>query len=244
MNKIRTVLVDDEAPARERLRKLLAGYAEVEVVGEAQDGGEALELVSETSPDLLFLDIQMPCCDGLELAASLPSPRPWIVFCTAYDQYAVDAFELNAVDYLLKPINRARLERALRKVQDQSAGSSDGPLNKLSQSRPARFLGKRGARFRVIPQEEVLYFGSEGGLTQLVTAETYFWLQPTLAELEKRLAPTTFFRVSRSAIVRLEAVREVVPLVGGYGQIVLVTGKKLDVSRRRYKPLLEILESP
>lgn len=105
---IRTLLVDDEQPARDRLRQLLAAHDDVEIAGEAEDGVQALERVADVTPDLLLLDIQMPGCSGLEVAASLPRPRPAIVFCTAYEQYAVDAFELNAIDYLLKPVNRAR----------------------------------------------------------------------------------------------------------------------------------------
>ena len=111
------MLVDDEQPARDRLRQLLAGEADVEIVGEAEDGVQAIERVAELTPDLLLLDIQMPGCSGLEVAASLARPRPAIIFCTAYDQYAVDAFELHAVDYLLKPVNRARLQAAIERVR-------------------------------------------------------------------------------------------------------------------------------
>ena len=113
---IRTLVVDDEEPARVRLRQLLSAIPEVEVIGDAEDGVQALERISELTPDLVLLDIQMPGCSGLEVAASLGRPRPAIIFCTAYDQYAVDAFELHAVDYLLKPVNRARLGAALERV--------------------------------------------------------------------------------------------------------------------------------
>ena len=107
---IRALLVDDEEPARERLRRLLTELGGVEIGGEAEDGEQAMEQIAALRPDLVFLDIQMPGCTGMEVAASLAAPRPRIIFCTAFDQYAVDAFELNAVDYLLKPVNRARLE--------------------------------------------------------------------------------------------------------------------------------------
>src|SRR5687767_12208366 len=105
MGSIRALIVDDEDPARERLRRLLGEVRDVEIVGEAQDGEQAIDQIARLSPSAVFLDIQMPGCSGLEVAASLPSPRPHIIFCTAFDQYAVDAFELNAVDYLLKPVN-------------------------------------------------------------------------------------------------------------------------------------------
>ena len=109
---IRTLLVDDEQPARERLKQLLAAHADVEIVGEAEDGVQAAQQISELTPHLVFLDIQMPGASGLDVAASLGQPRPAVIFCTAFDQYAVDAFELSALDYLLKPVNRAR-ERAM-----------------------------------------------------------------------------------------------------------------------------------
>lgn len=115
---IRTLLVDDEAPARERLRQLLDQWPDVDVVGEAADGEEALAKISDMQPDLVFLDIQMPGRNGMEVAASLVPPRPCVIFCTAFDRYAVDAFEQHAMDYLLKPVSRVRLEKALRRVRE------------------------------------------------------------------------------------------------------------------------------
>lgn len=238
MEKIQVLLVDDESPARERLKKLLSVSGDVEVVGEAADGSEAIRLIEELQPDLVFLDIQMPGVGGLEVAASLPTRKPTIIFCTAYDQYAVDAFELNAIDYLLKPVSRTRLKAALDKVR-QEAESPQQPT--LPGGAPKRFLAKRGGRYRVVPARDVLYFWSEEGLTKLVSRESEFWMQPTLVELEQRLEAAAFFRVSRSALVNLMAVKEVVPLVGGYGEVVLANGKRLDVSRRRFKELLEQL---
>lgn len=236
-----TVLVDDEEPARERLRGLLEAFPEINVIGEAEDGESALEMMSELHPELLFLDIQMPGCSGLEVAASLPSPGPRIIFCTAYDQYAVDAFELNAVDYLLKPVSRARLRDALERVL--SRRSDEGNWQKLARNRPpSRFLAKHGSRFRVFSQAEALYFGTVDGITRLHTRSGEGWMQPTLSQLEKRLDRGRFYRVSRSAIVNLPAVREVVPLVGGHGEVVLRDGTRLEVSRRRFKGLLEALE--
>ncbi len=113
---LRVLLVDDEAPARGRLRQLLSERADVAIVGEAEDGVEAIERIQELTPDVVFLDIQMPGCSGLDVAASLGPARPAIIFCTAFDQHAVDAFELQAVDYLLKPVTRARLDAALARV--------------------------------------------------------------------------------------------------------------------------------
>ncbi len=114
---IRTLVIDDEQPARERLKQLLSAHTDVDVVGEADDGLQAAEKIAELTPDLVLLDIQMPGASGLDVAASLGRPRPAVIFCTAFDQYAVDAFELSALDYLLKPVNRARLAAALDRVR-------------------------------------------------------------------------------------------------------------------------------
>ncbi len=245
MENINTLVVDDEAPARERLKRLLKPFSDVRLVGTAADGEEALEQILSLKPDLVFLDVQMPGCSGMEVAASLRSPRPKIVFCTAYDQYAVQAFELSAVDYLLKPVTRARLAEALEWVRRVSVEEAEARISKAlgEVDRPAqRFLAKRGSRFYVVPAREVLFFGSEEGLTKLCTAGQSYWIQPTLTDLESQLDSAVFFRISRSAIVNLEKVREVAPLIGGHGQLVLTNKTKLDVSRRRFKALLSQLE--
>lgn len=237
---LRVMLVDDEEPARDRLRRMLAGFADVELVGEASDGEEALERIESLGPDLVLLDIQMPGCTGLEVAASLKGPGPAVVFCTAYDEHAVDAFELHAVDYLLKPVSRARLANALDRVR-AGAGGLD-PVSRLAPSgRPGRFLAKRGNRFHVVRDREVLFFAAEDGMTKLQAREHHYWMGPTLAEMEGRLAPERFFRISRAAIVNLEAIREVVPRPGGAGDVLLAGGIRLEVSRRRFRELIERL---
>jgi two-component system LytT family response regulator len=236
--RLRALIVDDEEPARERLRRLLAEAADLDIVGEAADGEEAMAQIAALTPDVVFLDIQMPACSGMEVAASLGAPRPRIIFCTAFDQFAVDAVELNAVDYLLKPVSRARLQKALERVRTTAAGS-DQAIDKagLAGGAPTRFLARRGATFRVVPAGEVMCFVSEGGLTKLLTNGTHCWMQPTLNDLEARLDPRQFFRISRAAIVNLDAVREVVPGPGGQGQVVLSDGARLEVSRRRFADL-------
>lgn len=244
---IRTLLVDDERPARDRLRQMLAALPDVKVVGEAADGVEAIEQIAALRPDLLFLDIQMPGCSGLEVAASLPSPRPRVIFCTAFDQYAIDAFELHAVDYLLKPVTRARLGRAVEHARSLTPDNTDDALNRVVHSDrlyPRRFLAKRGNKFRVISQGEICCFVSEEGLTKLCTREHEYWVEPTLADLETRLNPALFFRLSRSSIANLNEILEVVPLTGGHGEVIMKSGARLEVSRRRMKDLLDALEGP
>jgi two-component system LytT family response regulator len=244
--KIRILLVDDEQPARDRLRQLLAGIEDFEIVGEAEDGVQAIERVAELAPDLVLLDIQMPGCSGLEVAASLPRPRPAIIFCTAYDQYAVDAFELRAADYLLKPVNRARLHAALMRVREQHARARERQLDDITRSEPlspARFLARRGARYRIVPRGEVVAFTFHDGLTRLHTATEQLSMQPTLAALARRLDPQAFLQVSRSAIVNLDAVREARPYPDGTGEVVLTNGLTFPVTRRRWRLLMERLEN-
>ena len=242
---IRTLLIDDEQPARERLKQLLSAHPDVEVIGEAGDGVEAAERIAELSPDLVLLDIQMPGASGLDVAASLGKPRPAVIFCTAFDQYAVDAFELSALDYLLKPVNRARLASALDRVRSTTAQPGrDRALEQLTQARgmaPTRFLARRGNRFKVVQSDEVVAFTFVDGITHLLTAAEQLSMQPTLASLARRLDANSFFQISRTAIVRLDAVKEAKPFSDGTGEILLANGHTMLVARRRWQALLEKL---
>lgn len=245
---IRTLVIDDEQPARERLKQLLTAHPDVEIVGEAADGVEAAEKIAELSPDLVLLDIQMPGASGLDVAASLGKPRPAVIFCTAFDQYAVDAFELSALDYLLKPVNRARLASALDRVRAATAPPSgrDRAIDQLSQASglaPTRFLARRGNRFRVVQAHEVVAFTFVDGVTHLLTATEQLSMQPTLAALARRLDAASFFQVSRNAIIRLDAVKEARPFSDGTGELLLANGQTMTVARRRWRLLLERLEN-
>jgi two-component system LytT family response regulator len=246
---IRTLVVDDEQPARERLKQLLTAHADVEVVGEADDGVQAAEKIAELSPDLVLLDIQMPGASGLDVAASLGKPRPAVIFCTAFDQYAVDAFELSALDYLLKPVNRARLAAALDRVRAACAkapAGRDRAIDQLAQANgltPTRFLARRGNRFRVVHAHEVVAFTFVDGITHLLTASEQLSMQPTLAALARRLDAAAFFQVSRTAIIRLDAVKEARPFSDGTGEILLANGQTMTVARRRWRLLLDKLEA-
>jgi two-component system LytT family response regulator len=240
---IRALLVDDEELARTRLRRLLAAFDDVAVVGEARDGEEALQRIVELRPQVVFLDIEMPGANGLEVVRSVAAPRPKIVFCTGYDQYAVEAFELHAADYLLKPVTRARLARSIERLRATPAADWDRAVEKVAGAAPAaRFLARCGAKYRVVGQSEVEYIASEGGLSALHAGTGRFWLDPSLNTLEERLDPSQFFRISRAVIVRLEAVLEVSALIGGAGEIRLRSGARLTVSRRRFRELLARLE--
>ena len=232
---MRVLVVDDEAPARARLRQLLAAHLDVEIVGEAETGTEAMELVKSLAPDLLMLDVQMPGASGIDVAAGLDGGRPRIVFCTAFEQHAVDAFELNAVDYLLKPVSRARLAQALDRVRADGTGIAAVP------NRAGRFLVRDKDHYLVIGEGKVLCFCSDGGLTRLICEHGQFWMDPTLNDLELRTDRKRFFRVSRSALVSLNAVIEVHPLPGGSGEALLKNGQRIEVSRRRFREFLDAL---
>lgn len=255
------LLVDDEAPARARLRQLLSERADLTIVGEAEDGVQAVERIQALAPDVVFLDIQMPGCSGLEVAASLGQPRPAIIFCTAFDQHAVDAFELQAVDYLLKPVTRARLDAAIARVtrpvppvataapapaaETDSDGADEASATEapLPGGPPTRFLARRGARYLVVPVAEVIAFSFDDGQTHLHTATEQLLMQPTLAQLLRRLDGARFFQISRSVVVHLDAVREAKPHTDGTGQLVLANGTAVEVSRRRWRPLLDQLDA-
>jgi len=248
MAGMRILIVDDEAPARARLRQMIASQEGFEIAGEASTGAEAIKLVAELKPAVLLLDIQMPGCSGIDVAASLPNPRPQIIFCTAHDQHAVDAFELHAIDYLLKPISRVRLAEALQRVRTLAAAprsdydtALDGAVKRQAGS-PARFLVKNATHYLVVGEARVLYFSSEDGLTKLIAEGGQYWMDPTLNELELRLDRFRFFRISRAALINLNAVEQVFPLPGGSGEVLLSNGSRLEVSRRRFNDLLQLLE--
>ena len=238
---IRALVVDDEEVARLRLVQMLAAIPDVQVVGEAVDGDQAMRQVAELRPDLLLLDIQMPGASGLDVAASLPSPRPKIVFCTAFDQHAIEAFELEALDYLLKPVSRVRLARAVDRVRRPSAEGEDDRIERVTRS--ARLLARCGDHYRVIAPSDVVCFTSEDGLTKVHTRDRGYVLDLTLNDLERRLASTDFFRISRSALVKVDSILEVHPLSAGMADIVLTTGARLEVSRRRLGELMDRLRA-
>jgi len=186
----------------------------------------------------------MPGVSGLEVAACLPQPRPKIIFCTAFDTHAVKAFELHAIDYLLKPVSLHRLAQAIERTGKRALRDADNDVDRLTHAVPgagARLLARCGGRFKVIPQRDVLYFSSEEGLTRLHTRDRAYVLEPTLSDLEERLDTALFFRLSRAVIVKLDSVTEVRPLIGGTADVVLNNGATLEVSRRRVRDLLERL---
>jgi len=247
--KLRTLIVDDEAPARERLRRLLCNNSFVELIGEAGDGIEAVELIEEENPDLVLLDIQMPGLDGFGVIRTLRKP-PLIIFVTAYDEYAIRAFEVNALDYLLKPFTRVRLERAVERAYQELSKHTDfsaklDTLFETLREQPRhldRIAVRKGSRIFVINVSDIDRFGAESGLIFIHTKEEKYVTNYTLEELEGRLNPDTFFRAHRSAIVNLTKIKEIIPWFAGSHKIRLTTGAEVDLSRNQAKELRKIIK--
>jgi two-component system LytT family response regulator len=247
--KLRTLIVDDEAPARERLRRLLCDNSFVELIGEAEDGVKAVELIEEKNPDLVLLDIQMPGLDGLGVIRALQKP-PLIIFVTAYDEYAIRAFEVNALDYLLKPFTRVRLERAVERAYQELSKRADfsiklDALFETLREQPRyldRIAVRKGSRIFVINVSEIDWFGAESGLIFIHTKEEKYVTNYTLEELESRLNPDMFFRAHRSAIVNLTKIKEIIPWFAGSHKIRLTNGAEVDLSRNQVTELRKIIK--
>jgi two-component system LytT family response regulator len=245
MQKRRVLLVDDEPLARKRLRRLLAGHADVEIAGEAGDGESACRLITEVAPDLVFLDVQMPGMSGFDVLARLRE-RPRVIFVTAHDEFAVRAFEEQAVDYLLKPVEPARLERALARL-DAPGGAGNERIERLllaierTSAPPPRIAVRRGARVLLVEPSAVIFCRAEDKYTVLYTAEGEHVVDRTIEELERTLDPASFLRIHRSAIVNLAFVKELTAVDGGRFLVNLTAppGAHLYASRAGAKLLRE-----
>ena len=253
---IRTLLVDDEELARATLKRALLAAPEFdgfEIVGEAANGVEALEAVEEYRPDLIFLDIEMPGFGGFEVIQQL-SNVPAIVFVTAYDEYAVRAFEANALDYLLKPVQPERLQRALGRIRqrfttsaaersrEQDARMAEVIALAANRSGPLkRIAARRGKRIAIVPLREIVRIEIEDKLVFACTAKERLLIEKSIGELEELLQPSGFLRISRGELVNLEMVRELAPYFSGTWRVKLANGEERDVSRERAKQLKEAM---
>jgi two-component system LytT family response regulator len=246
---IRAVLVDDEASARALLREYLAAHPEVEVVAEGANGFEAVKAVAEHRPDLLLLDVQMPKLDGFEVLELL-DPRPAVIFTTAYDQYAVKAFDVQAVDYLLKPFSPERLAEALARAGSRIArgeGTSPREVQGMAEARAEagryleRVVVRSEARIHVLPVERIDYVEAQDDLIRIKSGgETVSKPQP-LGDLEKLLDPTRFVRIHRSCLLNLERLARLELYAKDSHVAILQDGTRLPVSRSGYARLKELL---
>lgn len=239
---ITAVIAEDEAPARKRLRDLLGGVPGVKVLGECADGPATIQAVDRLEPDVLFLDLEMPGCDGLEVARRI-THQPAIVFTTAHNRYAVAAFELGAIDYLLKPFGRDRLTVALERLRDRrNPAAEPRVLERTAEALdPAARLSRLFVRIRgkiiVIPVAEVHRFEARDDYTALFTGDQRYLIHLRLTDLEQRLDPGVFVRVHRSHIVNLDRVESMIPADDGRLEIVLRNGERLMASRSRSRAL-------
>jgi two-component system LytT family response regulator len=240
--------VDDEPLARQRLTRLLDAFPAIELVGEAENGREAVGRIRELRPDLVFLDIQMPGWDGFRVIEELEAP-PYIVFATAFDEYALRAFDAAAVDYLLKPIDPKRLAVAVERALDAASRRDFGDkLSRLAEAldkqegQPLRHIGvRKGDRIVVVRPEDVFYFEARAKETSLFTKDHEHIVDRSLKQLEGELDSRRFFRCHRSFIVNLDRVAEVLPWFGGGLLARLTDRREVPVSRRQAGTLRERL---
>jgi len=250
--RLRVLIVDDEAPARRKLRAHLEAESNIEVVGEAGSGSEALDAIRGQKPDLVFLDVQMPGMTGLDVIEAVGADRmPAVVFVTAYDEYALEAFEVQAVDYLLKPFSAERFRKALQhaaeRIRQRASGAESlEPLLARLLGRERRFLERvlvrDGERLFFVPVREILRLSAEGNYVAVRTASATHLVRETLAGLEERLDPECFARVHRSELVNVGFIQEIQPLFHGDYLIVLRNGDRVRLSRRFQSRLLRSAE--
>jgi len=234
MPTIRTLIVDDEPLARDRLRGFLKAEADIELIGECGSGTEAIVTIRNTAPDLVFLDMQMPGCNGLQVLSELPEDRrPAIVFATAHEKFAVDAFDVSAVDYLLKPFDRDRFQQALRRVgehlqrrRDPAAVPAPAPAAKTD-----RITVKADGRLVFLKPDEIVRVEAADNYVMLHLVSSRLMLRETMTAIETRLGTASFVRVNRSAIVHFEQIKEIQPAQHGDYTVVLRDGTKLPLSR-------------
>jgi two-component system, LytTR family, response regulator len=257
MAEIRTLIVDDEPLARRGVRQLLAGHPDLVVVGECRNGREALRAFDALAPDLVFLDVQMPGLDGFGVLREYRGRRlPFVVFVTAFDEFAVRAFEAHAVDYLVKPIAEARFAATLDRVRERIRLAEAGELAGRLAALLAAEAGRRGrtAEWRIavptatgrllLDPAEIDWIEARDYYAGIHAAGHRHLVRESLASLEERLDPAQFLRVHRSAVVRLDRVRELRATEGGESVAILVDGTEVPVSRRRRERLAALLRGP
>jgi len=249
MSEVRVAIVEDEPPARAKLRRLLADHADYRIVGEAEDIAGGLALLRRDKPDLLFLDIRLGDEDGFDVLARTSPPHPLIVFTTAYHEHALRAFEVAALDYLLKPFDRARFEQCLERVTARIAErrGSDGVTDDEERLRRIGDLGRAGRLVRlvvhergrscIVPIADVVRLSASGNYVEVHTRERRHLVRATLARLSQRLDPAEFLRVHRSHLVRADFIATTEPWAHGDVKLFLRDGTELMLSRR-YRALL------
>lgn len=252
MKKMRTLVVDDEPLGRERLVTLLSAEPDIEVAGQCRDGEEAVRAILSNSPDLVFLDVQMPGMSGFDVIDAVGSERmPLVIFVTAYDQHALRAFQVRALDYVLKPFDRERFQEALQRARAQIQRDETGDLGRRllalvkdlrrDQPKTDRLVVKSGGRLFFLRADEIDWIEAAGNYVRLHVGNTSHLLRETMNAIEGRLDPEKFFRIHRSRIVNMERIQEMQPWLNGEYAVVLRTGTRLTLSRGYREKLQERL---
>jgi two-component system LytT family response regulator len=252
MKRLRALIADDEPLARERIAGLLQGEPDIEVVGECPDGTKTVAAIQQLSPDLVFLDVQMPGATGFDVVQAVrPDRMPIVVFVTAYDKYALKAFDVHALDYLLKPFDRDRFQKALQRAREQVERQQTGDLGrrllalvhdlKPANQRLDRLVIKSGGRVFFLRTDEIDWIEAAGNYVRLHLGSDSHLFRETMTALEGRLDPQRFFRIHRSRIVNIERVQELQPWFNGEYAVLLRNGTKLTLSRGYREKLQERL---
>lgn len=251
---IRTLIVDDEPLARDRIKRFLRDEADVEIVGECGNGVDAIKEIIEKSPDLVFLDIQMPEKNGFEVIKSLNSKKlPTIIFTTAYDQYALQAFDVHALDYLLKPFNRDRIKRAVTRAREHiergRIGNLDERLNSLiadlrgEKKYLERLVVKAVGRVFFLKTDEIDWIEAAGNYVKLHIGRESHMIRETMNGIEAKLDPAKFLRIHRSTVVNIDRIKELHPMFSGDYAVILRNGTELALSRNYRERFTELFEN-
>lgn len=246
MKKIRTIIIDDEKLARDIIKLYLTNNSEFEIVAEASNGYEGIKIINEQKPDLIFLDIQMPKINGFEMLELIEEP-PLIIFTTAFDQYAIKAFEINAIDYLLKPFSQERFNESLQRIKRIFANNEKTKIDfiknlntKISTNEFLnRIVVKNGSKINIIDIEKVDYIEAQDDYTMIHSKEGKFLKQKTMKYFEENLDSQKFIRIHRSYIVNLKQIKQIELLEKDSHQIILQTGQRLPVSKTGYLKIKE-----
>lgn len=251
---LRTLIVDDEPLARERVKRFLRDESDVEIIGECGNGIDAVAVIKSEKPDLVFLDIQMPEKTGFEVIRSLNSKTlPTVIFVTAYDQYALQAFEVHALDYLLKPFTRDRIHRAVARAREHIVGKRQGGLDErlfaliadLKQEKKylERLVVKTTGRVFFLKTDEIDWIEAAGNYVKLHSGRESHMIRETMNGLEAKLDPDKFLRIHRSTVVHIDRIKELHPMFSGDYAVILRDGTELALSRNYRERFLELFEN-
>jgi len=253
--RIRVLIVDDEPLARDRIAGMLKGDSDIEIIGTCPNGRDAVSAIQKQSPDLVFLDIQMPEMDGFEVLQKIPpESMPLVIFVTAYDKYALRAFEVFALDYLLKPFDRERFQKALTRVKSEVFHRSESDFQqqvlalledlKIRPQSLTRMAVKSGGRIFFLRADEIDWVEAEGNYVRLHVGKESYLLRETIGALEEQLDRRKFLRIHRSTIVNIDRIQELQPWFHGEFRVILRNGTALMLSRTHREKLQELLGKP